>query len=248
MNRWLLTLGIVVLAAVSAPLVVGSVADGPTAADGADASNSAPAATTAPPSQTPSAADAAVATPAAADAEEAVATAEAVATPTTSAQAASDTGIDEARFEARLVAAINDRRGDPLVDDTVDATLATDTKTGRTLSTLARNHSERMAAQGRASPVAGGMDTRDRYAAAGLRDRCRPRHGTNAYLRPVTDLELVTSVDPNGANATRAADAVADYWFDLSGPRDTLYMQNVNHVGVGAATADGVVYVTVALC
>ncbi|WP_423999681.1 CAP domain-containing protein [Haloarcula salina] len=247
MNRWLLALGLVVLAAVSAPLVVGSVADGPTVADSADAAKSAPAATTDAPS-TPTEADAAVATPGAADTEEAVATAEAVSTPTSPAQTTPGTGIDEARFEARLVAAINDRRGDPLADDAVDATLATDTKTGQTLSTLARNHSERMAEQGRASPIAGGMDTRDRYAAAGLRDRCRPRHGTNAYFRPVTDLELVTSVDPNGANATRTADAVADYWFDLSGPRDTLYMQNVNHVGVGAATADGVVYVTVVLC
>jgi uncharacterized protein YkwD len=64
----------------------------------------------------------------------------------------------------------------------------------------------------------------------------------------VTDLELVTSIDPNGANATRTANAVADHWFDLSGPRDTLYMPNANHIGVGAATADGVVYITVNLC
>lgn len=245
MTRWLLTLGFVVLAAVSAPLVVGSVVDGPAAADTVD-SVATPADA---PASTPSEVDPAVSTPASADAvTETAATAHAVTTPAATTPATPEAAIDEARFEARIVAAINDRRGDPLADDAVDASLATDTKTGRTLSTLARNHSERMAAQGRASPIAGGMDTRDRYAAAGLRDRCRPRHGTNAYFRPVTDLELVTSVDPNGANATRAADAVADYWFDLSGPRDTLYMQNVNHVGVGAATADGVVYVTVALC
>ncbi|MBV0901658.1 CAP domain-containing protein [Haloarcula salina] len=249
MNRWLLTLGFVVLAAVSAPLVVGSVADGPTAADSADSAKTAPLSTTGAPPSTPKAADAAVATAAGGDADEGAAgTHRALSTPTAASQTAPDSGIDEARFEAHLVAAINDRRGDPLADDAVDASLATDTKTGRTLSSLARNHSERMAAQGHASPIAGGMDTRDRYAAAGLAERCRPRHGTNAYFRPVTDLELVTSVDPNGANATRTADAVADYWFDLSGPRDTLYMQNVNHVGVGAATADGVVYVTVVLC
>ncbi|GCF14921.1 hypothetical protein Harman_28560 [Haloarcula mannanilytica] len=113
---------------------------------------------------------------------------------------------------------------------------------------MAATHSERMAAQGSASPIANGSDTRDRYAAAGLSDRCRLRHVENTYIRPVTDLELVTSIDPNGANATRTANAVADHWFDLSGPRDTLYMPNANHIGVGAATADGVVYITVNLC
>jgi len=246
MTRWLLTLGLVVLAAVSAPLVLGAVADGPAAADSGDSVATAPVSSTDAPPSTP---DAAVAAPVRADdAEGTVTTAEAVSTPAAPAQTTPDTAIDEARFEARLVAAINDRRGDPVTDDTVDGSLATDTKTGRKLSALAGNHSERMAAQGRASPIAGGMDTRDRYAAAGLADRCRPRHGTNAYFRPVTDLELVTSVDPNGANATRVADAVADHWFDLSGPRDTLYMANANHIGVGAATADGVVYITVNLC
>ena len=99
-----------------------------------------------------------------------------------------------------------------------------------------------------ASPIANGSDTIDRYATAGLSEQCRLRHEGNAYIRPVTDLELVASIDPNGANATRTANAVADHWFDLSGPRDTLYVANANHIGVGAATADGVVYITVNLC
>ncbi len=50
-------------------------------------------------------------------------------------------------------------------------------------------------------------------SAAGLSEQCRLRHEGDAYIRPVTDLELVTCIDPNGANATRTANAVADHWF-----------------------------------
>lgn len=252
MNRSVVSLGLVVLVAISIPLLVGAVIEGTAGAPTAAGSTEpAPAVTTdTSPATTPRAASASTVTPTseAADTEEtqaakSVATPEALDTPTDSA-----TTLDTDRLEARLVAAINDRRGDPLANDAVDDTLSDETKTGQTLSAMAGNHSERMASQGLASPIANGSDTRDRYTAAGLSDKCRLQHEGNAYIRPVTDLELVTSVDPNGANATRTATAVAAHWFDLSGPRDTLYLANANHIGVGAATADGVVYITVALC
>ncbi len=57
----------------------------------------------------------------------------------------------------------------------------------------------------------------------------------------MTDLELVTSIDPNGANATRTANAVADHG-STSPALGHADVANANHIGVGAATADGVVY------
>jgi len=249
MNRSVITVGLVVLAAVGVSLLAGGAVEGTL---GAAATGSAPTESTATsPEATPSAESVSPTTPGAADSTtDETEPAKAVATPdaaqTTSADAA--TAIDTARLEARLVAAINDRRGNPVANDAFDDTLSNETKTGQKLSAMAGNHSERMAAQGSASPIANGSDTTDRYAAAGLSEQCRLRHEGNAYFRPVTDLELVTSIDPNGANATRTANAVADHWFDLSGPRDTLYVANANHIGVGAATADGVVYITVNIC
>jgi uncharacterized protein YkwD len=249
MNRSVITVGLVVLAAVSVSLLAGAAVEGTL---GASATESTPAATTdASPAATPDAESVSPTTPDAADrtADE-TEPAKAIATPE-SAQttpAGSATAIDTTRLEARLVAAINDRRGNPVANDAFDGSLSNETKTGQKLSAMAGTHSERMAAQGSASPIANGSDTTDRYAAAGLSEQCRLRHEGNAYFRPVTDLELVTSIDPNGANATRTANTVADHWFDLSGPRDTLYLANANHIGVGAATADGVVYITVNLC
>ena len=249
MNRSVITVGLVVLAAVGVSLLTGAAVQGTL---GAAASESAPTESTGtPPAATPGAESVLPTTPGVADSttDEAV-PASAIATPeaTQTTQAGSATAIDTARLEARLVAAINDRRGNLVANDAFDGSLSNETKTGQKLSAMAGNHSERMAAQGSASPIANGSDTTDRYAAAGLSEQCRLRHEGNAYFRPVTDLELVTSVDPNGANATRTANAVADHWFDLSGPRDTLYVANANHIGVGATTADGVVYITVNLC
>ena len=249
MNRSVITVGLVVLAAVSVSALTGAAVQG---TPGASATESAPAATTdASPAATPSADSVTDASPSGEGTVTAVTpSAESTTTPeaaqTTPADSA--TAIDTARLEARLVAAVNDRRGNPVANDAFDGSLSNETKTGQKLSAMAGNHSERMAARGSASPIANGSDTTDRYAAAGLSEQCRLRHEGNAYFRPVTDLELVTSIDPNGANATRTANAVADHWFDLSGPRDTLYVANANHIGVGAATADGVVYITVNLC
>ncbi|WP_058994635.1 hypothetical protein [Haloarcula sp. CBA1127] len=249
MKRSVITLGLVVLAALSVSGLAGVAVEGTL---GAAATQSAPVESTEPsPAATPSAESASPATPSSEETAAGVTqSAESTATPDTAQTTPADSGtaIDTARLEDRLVAAINDRRGNPIANDAVDGSLSDETKTGQTLSAMAGNHSERMAAQGLASPIANGSDTTDRYAAAGLSEQCRLRHEGNAYIRPVTDLELVTSVDPNGANATRVADTVADHWFDLSGPRDTLYVANANHIGVGAATADGVVYITVNLC
>ncbi|MDS0220770.1 CAP domain-containing protein [Haloarcula sp. S1AR25-5A] len=261
MNRSGISLGLVVLAAISVSLLAGMAVAGTV---GTSPSEPAPAVTTdRPPAATPSMDSASPATPSAESASPAMPRSKGTETGATQPQSANPVStpergqttpedteppLDTDRLEGALVAAINDRRGDPLANDAVDETLSTETTTGQTLSAMAGNHSERMAAQRLASPIANGSDTRDRYAAAGLSDRCRLRHVENTYIRPVTDLELVTSINPNGANATRTADAVADHWFDLSGPRDTLYMPNANHIGVGAATADGVVYITVNLC
>ncbi|AEM57857.1 hypothetical protein HISP_11555 [Haloarcula hispanica N601] len=249
MNRSVITFGLIVLAALSVSGLAGVAVEGTL---GADATESAPAESTEPSlAATPSAESASPVTPSTeATAAGVTQSAEPTATPDAAQTTPADSGtaIDTVRLEDRLVAAINDRRGNPVANDAFDGSLSDETKTGQTLSAMAGNHSERMAAQGSASPIANGSDTADRYAAAGLSEQCRLRHEGNAYIRPVTDLELVTSVDPNGANATRTADAVADHWFDLSGPRDTLYVANANHIGVGAATADGVVYITVSLC
>ncbi|MFU1780421.1 hypothetical protein ACM16X_03455 [Haloarcula japonica] len=249
MNRSVITLGLVVLAALSVSGLAGVAVEGTL---GADVTQPVPTESTEPsPAATPSAESAAPATPSSGETTAGVTqSAEPTATPDAAQTTPVDSGtdIDTARLEDRLVAAINDRRGNPVADDAFDGSLSDETKTGQKLSAMAGNHSERMATQGSASPIANGSDTTDRYAAAGLSEQCRLRHEGNAYIRPVTDLELVTSVDPNGANATRVADTVADHWFDLSGPRDTLYMANANHIGVGAATADGVVYITVNLC
>ncbi|WP_336337020.1 CAP domain-containing protein [Haloarcula brevis] len=249
MNRSVITFGLVVVAAVSVSLLAGVAVEG---SAGASATESAPApATNASPAATPTADRTSPAAPSRAGTP-AAAMQSADPTPTaaqpTPVDAGPETAVDTARVEAHLIAAINDRRGNPVVNDAFDGSLSNETRTGQKLSAMAATHSERMAAQGLASPIANGTDTRDRYAAAGLADQCRLRHEGNAYFRPVTDLELVTSVDPNGANATRVANAVADHWFDLSGPRDTLYIAQANHIGVGAATADGVVYITVNLC
>ena len=249
MNRSVITFGLVVLAAVSVSVLAGVAVEG---SPGAPPTEPAPAVTTAaPPAATPSADSTSPATPSSSETTDAVTqSAEPTPTPDAARSTPTDSGaaIDTARVEDRLVAAINDRRGNPVANDAFDGSLSDKTKTGQKLSAMASNHSERMAAQGSASPIANGTDTTDRYATAGLSEQCRLRHEGNAYFRPVTDLELVTSVDPNGANATRVADAVADHWFDLSGPRDTLYVANANHIGVGAAAADGVVYITVNLC
>ena len=249
MNRSVITFGLVVLAAVSVSLLAGVAVEGTL---GASATESAPApATNTSPVATPSADSTLPATPSSSTPAAATQSAEPAPTPTaqtTPVDSGAGTAVDTARVEAQLIAAINDRRGNPVASDAFDGSLSNETQTGQKLSAMAGNHSERMAAQGLASPIANGSDTRDRYAAAGLEDQCRLRHEGNAYFRPVTDLELVTSVDPNGANATRVANAVADHWFDLAGPRDTLYVANANHIGVGAATADGVVYITVNLC
>lgn len=249
MNRSVITLGLVVLAALSVSALAGVAVEGTL---GADATQSTPTEfTDAPPVATPQTNSSAAATPSRVGATSAMTQPEEPTSTPDSAQATSadaQTTIDTDRLENRLIAAINDRRGNPIANDAVDGSLSDGTKTGQTLSAMAGNHSERMAAQGLASPIVNGSDTTDRYAAAGLSEQCRLRHEGNAYLRPVADLELVTSIDPNGANATRTANAVADHWFDLSGPRDTLYVANANHIGVGAATADGVVYITVVLC
>ena len=249
MNRSVITLGLVVLAALSVSGLAGVAVEGTL---GAAATQSAPTELTeTSPAATPQTNSASPATPSRAETVSGVTqSAESTSTPEAARATSADTGapIDTDRLENRLVAAINDRRGNPIANDAVDDSLSDETKTGQKLSAMAGNHSERMAAKGLASPIANGSDTTDRYAAAGLSEQCRLRHEGNAYIRPVTDLELVTSVDPNGANATRTANAVADHWFDLSGPRDTLYVANANHIGVGAATADGVVYITVALC
>lgn len=255
MNRSGISLGLVVLAAISVSLLAGMAVAGTV---GTSPSEPAPSVTTATPSmdsaspaKTPTSVSPATPRSEGAGTEATQPpSAKPVSTPELVQTTPEDTErpLDTDRLEGALVAAINDRRGDPLTNDAIDGTLPTETKTGQKLSAMAANHSERMAAQGSASPIANGSDTRDRYAAAGLSDRCRLRHVENTYIRPVTDLELVTSINPNGANATRTANAVASHWFDLSGPRDTLYMPNANHIGVGAATADGVVYITVNLC
>jgi len=248
MNRSIITLGVVVLAVLSVSGLAGVAVEGTL---GADATQPAPTESVEASSATTSHTDS-VSPDTRSERTAAVVTqsTEAPSTPEAAQATPPDPGpdIDTARLEDRLVAAINDRRGNPIANDAFDGSLSDETKTGQKLSAMAGNHSERMAAQGLASPIANGSDTADRYAAAGLSEQCRLRHEGNAYLRPVTDLELVTSVDPNGANATRTANAVADHWFDLSGPRDTLYVANANHIGVGAATADGVVYITVNLC
>ncbi|MDQ2073014.1 hypothetical protein RBH20_10770 [Haloarcula sp. H-GB4] len=249
MKRSVITLGLVVLAALSVSGLAGVAVEGTL---GAAATQSAPPEFTDPsPVATPHTDSVSPDTPRS-EKTAAVVTQSTEATPTPEAAQATPadpgTDIDTARIEDQLVAAINDRRGNPIANDAVDDSLSDETKTSQKLSVMAGNHSKRMAAQGSASPIANGSDTTDRYAAAGLSEQCRLRHEGNAYIRPMTDLELVTSVNPNGANATRVADTVADHWFDLSGPRDTLYMVNANHIGVGAATADGVVYITVNLC
>jgi len=249
MNRSVITLGVVVLAALSVSGLAGVAVEGTL---GADASQSAPTESmNAAPATTPQTDSVSPDTPRS-ETTAAVVTQSTKATSTPKAAQATPadpgTDIDTTRVEDRLVAAINDRRGNPVANDAIDGSLSDETKTGQKLAAMAGNHSEQMAEQGSASPIANGSDTKDRYAAAGLSDHCRLRHEGNEYIRPVTDLELVTSVDPNGANATRVADTVADHWFDLSGPRDTLYMSNANYIGVGAATADGVVYITVNLC
>lgn len=247
MNRPVVTLALVVLTAVTVPILVGSAMNdpdkGPSATEpSTEAVTPVPRPTA--PAETPSETLSAVEAPPETDSEQV-----ATATPGGSATpAVTNISIDESRLEQRLVEGINDRRSDPLENDAFDESLSETSKTGRILTRIAGNHSERMAAQRKASPIAGGMDTRDRYEKAGIYQRCRLRNEKNAFVRPVTDLELVTSVDPNGANATRTAETVVDYWFDLLGPRDTLYMDNADHIGVGAATADGVVYVTVNLC
>ncbi|RKS83470.1 hypothetical protein BDK61_2855 [Haloarcula quadrata] len=249
MNRSVITFGLVVLAALSVSGLTGIAVEGTL---GPDATQSAPTESTdAPPAATPQTSSSPSATPSRVGAASAMTQSEEPTSTPDAAQTTSadtQTAIDTDRLENRLIAAINDRRGNPIANDAVDGSLSDESKTGQTLSAMAGNHSERMAAQGLASPIANGSDTTDRYAAAGLSEQCRLRHEGNAYIRPVTDLELVTSIDPNGANATRTANAVADHWFDLSGPRDTLYVANANHIGVGAATADGVVYITVNLC
>ncbi|KAA9398498.1 hypothetical protein Har1130_03800 [Haloarcula sp. CBA1130] len=249
MNRSVITFGLVVLAALSVSGLAGVAVEGTL---GADATQPAPMESAeASPAATPHADSASPDTPhgekTAAGVTQSV---EPTPTPDAVQTPPGDSGpvVDTERLENRLVAAINDRRGNPVASDAFDGSLSDETKTGQKLSAMAGNHSVRMAAQGLASPIANGSDTTDRYAAAGLSEQCRLRHEGNAYIRPVTDLELVTSIDPNGANATRTANAVADHWFDLSGPRDTLYIANANHIGVGAATANGVVYITVNLC
>ncbi|SDF55747.1 Cysteine-rich secretory protein family protein [Halorientalis regularis] len=154
--------------------------------------------------------------------------------------------LNETRLERALAAAINGYRDNPIRSDTFDGTLETNTTVAQRLSTLARNHSARMARLHLAAPTAGETTTADRYAAAGL--DCRMRHQYESYLRPLSDLELVTSVDPNGANATVTANAVVERWFADRASRETLTIRNADHVGTGVATADGIVYVTVALC
>ncbi|MGB9952637.1 CAP domain-containing protein [Haloarcula marismortui] len=249
MNRSVITLGVVVLAVLSVSGLAGVAVEGTL---GVDASQPAPTESVEASSATTPHTDSVSPDTSRSEKTAAVVTqsTEAPSTPEAVQPTPADSGtdIDTARLEDRLVAAINDRRGNPVANDAFDGSLSDETKTGQKLSAMAGNHSQRMAAQGLASPIANGSDTTDRYAAAGLSEQCRLRHEGNAYLRPVTDLELVTSIDPNGANATRTANAVADHWFDLSGPRDTLYVANANHIGVGAATADGVVYITVNLC
>jgi hypothetical protein len=156
--------------------------------------------------------------------------------------------LNETRLERALATAINGYRDNPIRNDAFDGTLATNTTVAHQLGTLARNHSARMARLNLAAPTAGETTPADHYAAVGLASSCQLRHQYEAYLRPLSDLELVTSVDPNGANATVTADAVVERWFAERASRETLTIKNAHHLGTGVATADGIVYVTVALC
>ncbi|RXK51579.1 CAP domain-containing protein [Halorientalis pallida] len=158
------------------------------------------------------------------------------------------TAPNETALERALATAINDYRDNPIRTDAMDGTLETNTVVAQRLGTLARNHSARMARLNLAAPTAGETTPADHYAAVDLDASCRMRHQYESYLRPLSDLELVTSVDPNGANATVTANAVVDRWFADRASRETLTIRNANHVGTGVATADGIVYVTVALC
>ncbi|WP_299268935.1 CAP domain-containing protein [Halorientalis sp.] len=161
---------------------------------------------------------------------------------------ADEGALNETRLERALAAAINDYRHNPIRNDVLDGTLETNTTVARRLGTLARNHSARMARLHLAAPTAGETRPADHYAAVGLDSSCRMRHQYESYLRPLSDLELVTSVDPNGTNETVTANAVVDRWFADRTSRETLTIRNANHVGTGVVTADGIAYVTVALC
>lgn len=156
--------------------------------------------------------------------------------------------LDDRRLAAAIAAEINHYRGDPLVHDTVDRTLATNTTTGARLTAMTRERSARMAAAENDSADQAGLDARDRYRDAGLRDRCRLPSPYNSQLLPLERLELATGTETTGATVSEVAEAVVQQWYDRRESRRVLSVPAADHLGVGVTVTNDVAYVAVALC
>lgn len=150
--------------------------------------------------------------------------------------------IDESALEAAVIERVNDRRTERGVGplSTLD-----------TLTSMARFHSDNMAAQGYLSHVAGGFTAAERYEEYELADRCRIADDSNTGVREDEELEVIgrVTVGENGTTEAALADAAVTTWFAQDEPRTRLTYQNAERVGVGVnVTDEGQAYLTVNLC
>ncbi|WP_153952548.1 CAP domain-containing protein [Halosegnis longus] len=116
------------------------------------------------------------------------------------------------------------------------------------LSAMAERHSEQMATAGRLAHTIDGSTTADRYAQNGTIANCRVVNNQEQYVVAKETMEGFVRVPRVGDDPATVGQRLVDHLLSDDQARRTLELENADHIGVGVATSDEFVYVTVAVC
>ena len=126
--------------------------------------------------------------------------------------------------------------------------MSTDGTIPSALSAMAERHSEQMAAAGRLAHTIDGSTTADRYARNDALENCRVVNNQEQYVVAKETMEGFARVPRVGADAETVGQRLVDRLLSDDQARRTLELENAEHIGIGVATSDEYVYVTVAVC
>jgi len=167
-------------------------------------------------------------------------------TPTPTATPTPVPTLDTARIERAVEQDIVTFQDDPTTVG--NEAMNTEGQIPTALSTMAERHSEQMAAAGRLAHTIDGSTTADRYAQNDALANCRVVNNQDEYVVAKETMEGFARVPRVGADAETVGQRLVDRLLSDDQARRTLELENAEHIGVGVATSDEYVYVTVAVC
>ena len=154
--------------------------------------------------------------------------------------------LDTARIERAVERDIVAFQDDPTTVG--NEAMSTEGQLSAALSVIAERHSEQMAAAGRLAHTIDGSTTADRYAQDDTLENCRVVNNQEQYVVAKETMEGFARVPRVGDDPAAVGQRLVDRLLSDDQARRTLELENAEHIGVGVATSDEYVYVTVAVC